>query len=230
MSEKTVEEKMAIWNALERTPEEFLKNFKRGGGFSGKSVDPTYRIKRLTELFGPCGIGWLFVQEDSWIVEIGGSHVAFVRGHLKYKVNGEWVQTSSHTGGTVCDRTPDEAYKMSETDACGKCCLDIGLASDVYLGHHDGDKYQATQSQGAAPRQTVAPHQQSAAPVADPVSPVGGWRAWKVPIGKNQGKTLGELNQKSLEWYIENFTAKQQYPDSVAFRNALDEAKSELGV
>jgi len=223
-------ENLTLWNALKETPPEYLKAFNRPGGFRGTSVDPTYRIMKLTQAFGPCGVGWRFVQEDNWMVDINGSMVAFVRGHLEYKMNGEWVWTSSHTGGTVCDRTPDEAYKMSETDACGKCCLDIGIAADVYLKEHDGDKYQSPAvSSPTAPQPTQAPHEAPMEQQAPQAAPQGGWRAWKVPIpGKNQGKTLGSLSRKSLEWYIENIKANPKYEDSVAFRKALDEAGREL--
>jgi hypothetical protein len=52
------------------------------------------------------------------------------------------------------------------------------------------------------------------------------WASAIVPIGKNKGKALGELNDKSIAWYIENFKANEQYEDSIAFRKALDEAKA----
>lgn len=135
-------ENTVIWNRCSTTPSEYLKAFKRGGGFSGKSIDPTYRIRLLTELFGPCGVGWGFVQEDQWSDGGSGAYVVYVRGHLWYMHEGERRQTMSHTGGTVADRAPDEVYKMAETDSLGKCCLDLGVGADVYMGLHDGDKYQ----------------------------------------------------------------------------------------
>ena len=35
----------------------------------------------------------------------------------------------------------DECFKMSMTDAVGKCLLQIGLAADVYMGQFDDSKY-----------------------------------------------------------------------------------------
>jgi hypothetical protein len=35
----------------------------------------------------------------------------------------------------------DEAFKMSVTDALGKCLLQLGLAADVHLGLFDDSKY-----------------------------------------------------------------------------------------
>lgn len=137
-------ENTALWNRCSTTPSAYLKDFKRTGGFSGKSIDPTYRLRVLTELFGPCGKGWGFVQEDQWSDGGSGAYVVYVRGHLWYLLDGERCQTMSHTGGTVADRAPDEVYKMAETDALGKCCLDLGIGADVYMGLHDGDKYTDT--------------------------------------------------------------------------------------
>lgn len=135
-----------IWNQICRTPSEYGKQFTRAGGFTGTSIDPVWRIRTLTELFGPCGKGWGFVQEDQWSDGGSGAYVVYVRGHLWYMEDGERYQTMSHTGGTVCDRSPDEAYKMAETDALGKCCLDLGMAADIYMGIHDGDKYQRNET------------------------------------------------------------------------------------
>jgi hypothetical protein len=145
-SEAQESENTALWNELRSTPPEYTKEFKKAGGFSGKSIDPVYRIRRLTEHFGPCGKGWGFVQEDQWSDGGSGAYVVYVRGHLWYMLDGERYQTCSHTGGTDTSRTPDEAFKMAETDALGKCCVDIGLAVDVYMGEHDGDKYQVSDS------------------------------------------------------------------------------------
>lgn len=49
------------------------------------------------------------------------------------------------------------------------------------------------------------------------------WESAIVPIGKNKGKTLGELAPRQRTWYIDNFEANPNYEDSVAFREALDQ-------
>lgn len=161
-------ENTRIWAQGFDTPEDKLKTFRRAGGFSGKSIDPVYRLQRLTEIFGPCGQGWGFEQTERWREEFatkdGPVSVVFVRGKLWYVEGGERCETCEHTGGTVADRTPDEAYKMAETDALGKCALDLGLAADVYLGLHDGDKYQRpapARQQGPPPAKAPPAQQKS---------------------------------------------------------------------
>jgi hypothetical protein len=174
------EDRIRVWNSCQSTPSEYLKDFKKAGGFSGKSIDPVYRIRKLTELFGPCGQGWCFVQEDQWSESGSGAYVVYVRGHLWWKdpETGATYQTMSHTGGTVADRAPDEAYKMAETDALGKCCLDLGMSADVYLGCHDADKYQRASDDrsysptGRSGRKTAgtSPQSKASAPPAKPIA------------------------------------------------------------
>jgi len=41
-------------------------------------------------------------------------------------------------------------------------------------------------------------------------------------IGKYKGQRLKDAPPKSVQWYVENFEPKAQYPDSVHFRKALD--------
>jgi hypothetical protein len=55
------------------------------------------------------------------------------------------------------------------------------------------------------------------------------WRDAIVPIGKNKGKTLGELAPKQRQWYLENYEANEKYPDSVKFRELCDSCLNEIG-
>ena len=48
---------MEIYNDLRSVPESAKKNFSNGR-FSGTDINPMWRIKKLTERFGACGIGW----------------------------------------------------------------------------------------------------------------------------------------------------------------------------
>ena len=182
--------KVDLWNSLATTPPEYLKDFTRPGGFSGKSVDPVWRIMMLTRTFGPCGMGWGFVQEDQWVDAGAGPYVAYVRGHIWYEIGGERYQTMSHTGGTIVgDRNPDEAYKMSETDALGKCCLDLGMCADLYLGQHDLDKYQsepgqAPQRRGTSRQPNKGAAQNRSTPPAESVEPITKGAAFDLALAK----------------------------------------------
>lgn len=66
-----------------------------------------------------------------------------------------------------------------------------------------------------------------------------GWRATVIPFGKQKGERLGDIGEKSLRWWIENYQPKgftgrdgNERPPSasdLALRKALDEAAKELG-
>src|SRR5690606_33238602 len=53
MSENT-----KLWDMLGRTDPKHTQKFTRGGGFKGTAIKPIWSFRRMTEHFGPCGIGW----------------------------------------------------------------------------------------------------------------------------------------------------------------------------
>lgn len=57
---------MRIYDAVSSTPAEAKKQIK-GGRISGfTDINPMYRIRRLTEQFGPCGVGWYYTPDRKW--------------------------------------------------------------------------------------------------------------------------------------------------------------------
>jgi hypothetical protein len=149
---RTVRDKMRFWSELQTTDPKYTKGFRRAGGFSGTDINPAWRDKRFTEAFGPCGEGWGWKIVKHWTetVEVTGQnstfkkYYAFVMLDLWWRnEDGEKCWTGPQIGGTEYGRSPDEAYKMSITDAKGKIQLSLGLSSDVYMGIWDDSKYQA---------------------------------------------------------------------------------------
>ena len=140
-------ETLTLWNTLKRTDPRATKPFTRSGGFRGTQIDPAWRLERMTEVFGPVGRGWGYEQVEWTIVE----RMVFVCVKLWYRdpASGEVLWTGPQWGGTEIVRRrrdgaeapDDECFKMSVTDALGKCMLQIGLAADIYLGQFDDSKY-----------------------------------------------------------------------------------------
>lgn len=138
---------MALWNRLQRTDPKVTKPFTRPGGFRGTQIDPTWRLQIMTEVFGPVGKGWGYEQVDWTIAE----RMVFICVRVWYvdPETGEKCWTGPQWGGTEMVRRrrdgveapDDECFKMSITDALGKCLLQLGLAADVYLGQFDDSKY-----------------------------------------------------------------------------------------
>lgn len=141
---------MTIYNAVRSVPE----NAKRpicAGRLKGKTdINPMWRIKALTEQFGPCGVGWKYVIRDKHMEPGGNGEVAaFVDIDLYYKVDGEWSDAVPGTGGSsfVANEskgpyTSDECFKMALTDAISVACKALGMGADVYWDS-DSSKYGA---------------------------------------------------------------------------------------
>lgn len=141
-------ENMKIYNESREVPSEALKIIN-GGRLKGMSdINPMWRIKKLTELFGMCGIGWK-VEIVGRRLEQGGENeiVCFVDINLYVKVDGEWSEAIPGMGGSsfvtkerTGIHTSDECFKMAYTDAISVACKSLGFAADVYFAN-DRTKY-----------------------------------------------------------------------------------------
>lgn len=151
-------ENMQIYEATRSCPDEALKLIQ-AGRLKGKSdINPMWRIKTLTEQFGPCGIGWYYDILKQWIEEgANGERSAFCNIALYYKYDGEWSRPVNGTGGAAFIAnekngayTSDECYKMALTDAISVACKALGFAADVY--------WQADRTKYDQPREQAQPN------------------------------------------------------------------------
>lgn len=139
---------LRIWDRLSKTDPRHTKRFQRSGGFSGTAVKPIWTILRMTEVFGPCGIGW-GMEKPEYVTQSGadGEQLVFctvavwylldgVRG-VVYGVGGDKFVISQKSGL----RASDEAYKMAYTDAIGNAIKFVGVAADIHMGRFDDNKY-----------------------------------------------------------------------------------------
>lgn len=138
-------EPMRLWDQVWQTDPKHTKGFKRGGGFSGTATCALYNVRRATELFGPCGIGWGYEEVEHVVAE----RVWFSRVRLWYILDGTRGEVE-HWGGTeiVSQRKSgafidDEAAKKSLTDALSKCFSMLGFCADIHMGLYDDSKYMA---------------------------------------------------------------------------------------
>lgn len=146
--EKASEKKdnLVLFNKFKTPPEEALKKIV-GGRLKGMSdINPMWRIKCLTEMFGPCGCGWTYEIKEHWTEQHGEEVAAFVVIELRYSYENDGPFRVTGTGGSMVYASEkngmhlsDEAYKMAVTDALGVCCKQIGIAADVYWS--EGTKY-----------------------------------------------------------------------------------------
>lgn len=162
-------DKMIIYEKARSCPQNALKPIQ-AGRLKGKSdINPMWRIKMLTEIFGAAGFGWYYEITKQW-TETGanGEIAAFVNINLyvRMTVDGEvqWSKPIQGNGGSMLvtqERnglyTDDEAFKKALTDAISVSCKALGFAADVYW-NQDSTKYSGNNAaQNAASKPTDAP-------------------------------------------------------------------------
>lgn len=156
---------LRYYNAGRAVPPEAKKPISAGRLKGMTDINPMWRIKRLTEMFGPCGIGWWYEIVNEQIVndEITKQRAAFVDILLFYRDpdTGEASHGIPGTGGAsfVANEKngpylSDECFKMALSDALSVAAKAIGVAADVYF-ERDKTKYTGTSEATEAP--TSAP-------------------------------------------------------------------------
>ena len=138
-----------IYEKLRAVPSEAKKAIG-GGRLKGMTdINPMWRIKSLTEQFGPCGIGWYYEIKDRWLETCMAKDeiTANVNINLYVKVDGEWSKPIPGIGGSMLVASErnglyvnDECYKMALTDALSVACKALGMGADVYW-QSDNTKY-----------------------------------------------------------------------------------------
>lgn len=186
---------MKFYNMGREVPAEAKKPINAGRLKGMTDVNPMWRIKRLTEMFGACGIGWWYEITDKQIVcdETTKQKAAFVDILLFYKdpESGKDSHGIPGTGGSslVAQESKgaylsDECFKMALTDAISVAAKAIGIGADVYF-EKDRTKYNVEEKQPQPKMETV----EDAA-------------GFVFAFGKHKGETLGDV-WKSDRSYLE---------------------------
>ena len=155
-------ENMTIYDACRSVPETAKKAITAGRLKGKTDINPMWRIKRLTEQFGPCGIGWYYKPVRKWMETHGDEIAAFVDIELYVKIGGEWSMPIAGTGGSMFAArqkdgvyVSDECYKMATTDAISVACKQLGVGADVYWDadrtKYDDPKAPTTMQQAEVP-------------------------------------------------------------------------------
>ena len=202
-------EKMELWKQFEKTAEEAKKPIEAGRLKGFTDINPCWRMKRLTEVFGPCGIGWKYSIVDAHILPGANDEVAaFVTILLYYKADGEWSEGIPGLGGSMFvakerngHHTSDECYKMALSDAIGTACKALGMSADIYFSK-DRSKYTTAGDEPEVKMETV----QDAA-------------GYVITFGKYSGMTIGEI-WKANAGYID-YLYKNEKTDPI-IKKAID--------
>jgi hypothetical protein len=183
---------LEIYNKLKEVPPEAQKKIT-GGRLNGMTdIKPMWRIEKLTEVFGMCGIGWKAPITNKEIIEgANGEKIAIVDIDLYVKVNGEWSEAIQGTGGSsfIANEskglyTSDECFKMAYTDAISVACKSLGMGANVYWGD---SKYNTNKQEEITTKEQA--------------------EQYKLTFGKYTGKTLKEITESDMKyanWLYEN--------------------------
>ena len=167
---------LLIYERVRSVPKEAKKEIEAGRLKGKNDINPMWRIKKLTEVFGPAGFGWYTEIVRTWTeASESGEMAVFVDIHLFVKKDGEWSKPIYGNGGNrlVANEKKyengqqvyvpfldDDAYKKAYTDAISVAAKALGIGADVYF-EKDVTKYDS-QPQAV---------QQQAQPAAAPVLP-----------------------------------------------------------
>lgn len=150
-------ENTEIYNNLKSVPASCLKTIQAGRLKGMSDIKPQWRVLKMTEQFGVCGIGWKYVIVEKTFTtpDSFGQVAVFVEIHLYVKINNEWSDAIPGTGGSTFIANEknglymsDEAVKMATTDALSVAMKMLGVGADVYMGH--GGKYDSVASEQKA--------------------------------------------------------------------------------
>lgn len=162
---------MDIYQQCAAVPDYAQKKITAGRIKGFTDISPMWRIEKLTEMFGPCGIGWWYEIVSQRLEPGRGDEVkAFVDINLYYKWGDEVSKPIPGVGGSQFITkeknglyVSDECFKMALTDAISVAAKAIGMGADIYMGC-DRDKYNSAQDDNPPPPQQQTPRQQKKQP------------------------------------------------------------------
>ena len=147
---------LSIYESVREVPKEAKKAIEAGRLKGKHDINPMWRIKKLTEVFGPAGFGWYTEIARTWTeASECGEMAVFVDINLFVKKDGEWSKPIFGNGGNklianekkyengqtvYIPYLDDDAYKKAYTDAISVAAKALGVGADVYF-EKDKGKY-----------------------------------------------------------------------------------------
>ena len=195
---------LELYERLRAVPDSAKREISAGRLKGKTDINPMWRIKALTEAFGPCGFGWKYKITREWLETGANNEVsAFVDIELYVKHNGEWSEAIPGAGGAAFVAkeknglyTSDECYKMALTDAISVACKALGMGADVYW-QADSTKYTAREE---SPEESAIR--------AEIVARVGNKSLADAACMKRYGKPLARLGLSELSQIMDKLDTK----------------------
>lgn len=225
-----MEDNLKYFNALCAVPQDAQKHIGAGRLKGFTDINPIWRIKAMTEAFGPCGIGWKYEIVRQWQETFGQEVKAFTNIYLYIKVGDQWSEPIPGTGGATLVElnskgayVNDEGYKMSLTDAMSVAMKALGVGADIYYR-----QYETKYREAAAPQQPILPQPAQQQDPALQATIPGTDMTYNECL---QGYALPAIKQATDKNSLKRIWDDYPYLQWVAmFKSAMTARKKELGI
>ena len=128
---------LRIWRQVEKTDPAHTKRVNQRGGFT--AISAHYQVMRATEVFGPVGVGWGYINgEPIWHETLCIVPVTLWHGNRENTFGpvyggAEWRNPKGYLDS--------DAPKKAATDGLTKALSQLGFNADVFMGRFDDNKY-----------------------------------------------------------------------------------------
>lgn len=141
---------LEVYNKVKNVPSEAKKSIAAGRLKGMTDINPMWRIKTMTEVFGVAGVGWYSEITHTQIDEgSSGEKMISVFVNVYVKQGNEWSKPVPGVGGAMLIakesaglRLDDEAYKKAYTDALSVAFKAFGVGASVYFEKDPDGKYE----------------------------------------------------------------------------------------
>lgn len=160
--QESINHNLRFYNQGREVPADALKEIKAGRLKGMSDVNPMWRMKRMTEIFGPVGFGWKYEIVKQWTETYGDEVKCFciVNLYVRDPETKEWSEAIPGSGGSAIVSVErngkyvnDEGYKMALTDALSIAMKPLGIGGNIWYGPkakgHNESKYEASTRENA---------------------------------------------------------------------------------
>jgi len=232
--EEAIKKNLSVYEQARQVPASALKKIL-GGRLKGMSdINPMFRIKRITEIFGPCGFGWKYEIVSQKFETQGQEVKCFMQINLYVKMDGQWSEPIPGVGGAdfvAREKSGlfvnDECEKMALTDALSVSMKALGIAADVYWDN-DGNAVNTDSKYAYGTQQQQSQQQpimQAAQPSPQPYPELDMEKELLAEGEANQAQSSAELTaiwnkytQKTSPFYHPAFSKEGVFRKAVAAR------------
>ena len=157
-----IENNLRFYSQGCEVPADALKPIRAGRLKGMSDVNPMWRMKRMTEIFGPVGFGWKYEIVKQWTETYGNEVKCFcvVNLFVRDPETKEWREPIPGSGGSAIVSMEskgayvnDEGYKMALTDALSIAMKPLGIGGNIWYGPkasgHNESKYEASTREDA---------------------------------------------------------------------------------